>query len=777
MAITRVSIGAVTAAFNAAMTPVAGSYAIGDCLVAVYARLMGTSTITTPAGWTDIGDVTNCPQTRVFAKIAASATEAIPSIQFGTDFQWSYVNAYRGVDSSLAAAFSAAGRQANTTQNLTGPTVSRTPTADGSLVMFIANHNKTATSNGATFTPPTNFSLGIGYAPAGARPSGVFCEWIQTTASVIPASSFAASSIADTSATCQAMVIGLLPAVSPPPAYTADPTVSTLGTTSASFGQTLDSNSTAYAVAVAQGSTAPTATQIKAGQNGSGSAAISATSASATAAAALTLTLTGLTSSTSYDFYFVANNGNGDSSVKSVLNQTTQSVSTISASFSSATTDGYVIAYTPGATGTVYLIALLKGSATPTAALVRTGTPTGFVARFTKAATNGSASTIPATGLTLPKYDLYIILNSTGGDSPVTQFLNQQKLPAAGRQYVSFGTLSTSSPFSFVTPPLAAGDVLDIVATTDSGYAVTVTSAGDLVIDAGGDESRELAAFNVYDDSLQAMYYTGDSVLVVNDALPTPNTDPGNAFTIFLAKNTAASVDISTPPLFTDADDTNIGLAEVGNVLSTVGLSLSGTLITGTTVNIDTLVNPVIVGTDQYLGSSSVIGTIVIGRVAVPNVDGFDIGPAMEAVARVFLTASLVLITDSSPAGTVVSYGPPPGTLLDPGSAVSFFVSQGPDPIQYQQTAVAGGNSTKGMTPEERAAEQAEEAALMATIRDLYRAKVLGTPSPDDPPPVLPVIQPSKATPKINTKTGQALIAALMGKGDDAVKALNKIGT
>lgn len=683
MSVQRISVGSVVLGFNAAIQAIAGSYAVGDVILVFHAEHLGADTISTPAGWTDVGDATNTGQSRVFGIVAASNNVAMPSIQFGSDRSFCYAVAYRGV--TLSAAFAALGRATNTLQNIAGPSSSKTPSANGALVLFFGNRNKTATANGNTFSAPVFAGSGLSviqqHAQNGTTTSSVLCEWIQGTATAIPANLSAPGAIAEsTNQSQQGVLIGLLAAVAPGPQYTSDPAVSTLAATSASFTQTLDSDCTAYAVAVAHGSGTPSSTQIKAGQNSSGSAAVAAVNGAATATVQKSLSLSVLVASTAYDFFFVGNNANGDTTVKSVLNQTTPAASTITASVTSANTDGYTIGYTPGATGTVYLVALVKGSATPTPAQVRTGSPTGFISRFSKAATNGVGDSLSATALTLPKADLHIILNTGGtNDSAVTSFLNQLKAPSAGRQYCSFGTLSGSSPFQGVSPTVAAGDVLDIVATTPSGYAVTPSSSGDLIIDAGGDESRELPAFNVYDDSAGAMYYTADSLVSINDLAPVP-TGTSDAFTYFLPKNSAITpVDLT--PLATDPENDVVTYSENTALLTGLGLSITGgNTLSGTTPNANSITDVELLASDPYGGGLPLTGRLVIGQVTVPDVSAYNkdaVDFATQILQSAYLKQASNFQQSNQPYGTFLTQSPSAGATANPNSTVTMNFSGG----------------------------------------------------------------------------------------------------
>lgn len=101
------------------------------------------------------------------------------------------------------------------------------------------------------------------------------------------------------------------------------------------------------------------------------------------------------------------------------------------------TTDGYAFGATCNQTATWYAVALLRGSATPTGALVKAGSPTGFVSRFTTALTAATPGTLTFTALTNPTYDLHHVVDNGSGTSAVSSFTNQMKSPPAGTQYVT----------------------------------------------------------------------------------------------------------------------------------------------------------------------------------------------------------------------------------------------------------------------------------------------------------------------------------------------------
>jgi hypothetical protein len=92
-----------------------------------------------------------------------------------------------------------------------------------------------------------------------------------------------------------------------PPTWTATwPQVDTVGTTTFTARARTDENGTAYYVVLADGATAPNASEVKAGTAAGGGSAIANGSISLTANTENTAAVTGLTTGTSYDVYFVA---------------------------------------------------------------------------------------------------------------------------------------------------------------------------------------------------------------------------------------------------------------------------------------------------------------------------------------------------------------------------------------------------------------------------------------------------------------------------------------
>jgi hypothetical protein len=95
-----------------------------------------------------------------------------------------------------------------------------------------------------------------------------------------------------------------------PPTFSAGPASANVSDTSFDITATLNENGTVYAVVVADGASAPSSTEVKAG-TGSGGSGQLATDSAADSGSGVTLNLTGLSASTAYDVYVVAEDDEG----------------------------------------------------------------------------------------------------------------------------------------------------------------------------------------------------------------------------------------------------------------------------------------------------------------------------------------------------------------------------------------------------------------------------------------------------------------------------------
>jgi len=229
MSITRVGTGTFTNTFNATNTPaISGTPNANDLLVWITDEYMGSNTITTPSGWTRLGEGT-AHQVAILVKDAVGGgSDTIPGVNWGNQEQNGIVLTLRGTQPAASVLDVTGVRVAVTNANLVGPAGSLTPTQDGDYVLFIGVRNKTSATNSNTLSAPTNFTMVAqqnSYTNNG--PSVGICEWIQTTATVIPAN-LAMSGTPNTDASNQSMQ-GVVIAFKAAAAAVITPTRSLLG--------------------------------------------------------------------------------------------------------------------------------------------------------------------------------------------------------------------------------------------------------------------------------------------------------------------------------------------------------------------------------------------------------------------------------------------------------------------------------------------------------------------------------------------------------------------
>lgn len=210
MTIAFVSAGSPVYGFNTTITPVAPTDTAGTGLILITAELAGSDTISTPAGWTQLDASAGMGQCRAFG-LVATGSDTMPSFTWGNQWAFAIVLAFTGLDSSFSAAFAAAGRQTNQTTNISGPAVSRTPSQNGALALFYGERNKTSTTDGTTYTAPTNFTMAASGQHTGTSVSFGISYWIQSAATTVSANlAMTGSSSESAVQACQGIYLGIL---------------------------------------------------------------------------------------------------------------------------------------------------------------------------------------------------------------------------------------------------------------------------------------------------------------------------------------------------------------------------------------------------------------------------------------------------------------------------------------------------------------------------------------------------------------------------------------
>src|SRR6266704_1675792 len=156
------TIGTITSGTGDRTPSAGGSYAIGDALIYSTGQYQGSNvpTLTNGGSWTLLSANSSAKQVQIYAKIATSTSETIPTINWGaTAAGFAHLTTLTGVDSSLTNLISAAERASTTTTNIVGSVSGRTPSQDNAILWVVGERNKTATSNGTTYSAPANWTI------------------------------------------------------------------------------------------------------------------------------------------------------------------------------------------------------------------------------------------------------------------------------------------------------------------------------------------------------------------------------------------------------------------------------------------------------------------------------------------------------------------------------------------------------------------------------------------------------------------------------------------
>jgi hypothetical protein len=356
-------------------------------------------------------------------------------------------------------------------------------------------------------------------------------------------------------------------------------------------------------------------------------------------------------------------------------NNYSESVTFTSAPTVSSQSDtAYTVGFTPSMTGTMYGVATIAGSTTPSMAQIKAGqngSGTTAKASVTKAVPVGANTVIltPSDTPAFPRYDLHFVFSSATSNSSIVSLTGQYLDAPTGKIFATIGTLDTTSPFYGTGVATNDTVVLEAVTSPDN-YDISCVSDGTVSFTANGDSARQLIAADAYDYS--AGQYMGAGTLIFNNLTPTIGA---NNLNILLIQRNIALAPIPLNDYAYDAEG-DIITATAQNTLPT-GLSVSSSDLIGTpTVYGQT--NTTIQWADQYGATFSNTITIQVGDL-VPDVVGDPQATAVSTITGVAsLTANVTLVSNPNVAnGTVISTDPVAATLVRHNSAVEVYVANG----------------------------------------------------------------------------------------------------
>jgi hypothetical protein len=215
MSYSLIATGTAVSGFNATLTPpMPAGFSAGNLLLLSTGSQIGSLPSPTVAGWTILSPGVHSIQSPLYGKIAAGG-DASPSVAWGSQFAWAAVTAYSGNQASLTGIVHASvDIGALSTNKINYPAL--TITQANCLVVCGGLRNKTSTSNGATAGTVGSFSIRNSLFLTSGNIEGIFNDWIQTTATSVPAQSQTWSIADSTSQNFECYVIALLPASAPP---------------------------------------------------------------------------------------------------------------------------------------------------------------------------------------------------------------------------------------------------------------------------------------------------------------------------------------------------------------------------------------------------------------------------------------------------------------------------------------------------------------------------------------------------------------------------------
>lgn len=249
-------------------------------------------------------------------------------------------------------------------------------------------------------------------------------------------------------------------------------------------------------------------------------------------------------------------------------------------------TGGNTWSATPSASATWYIGVYKKNGTCPSAANVKAGTGTGFVAVFSKAITG--ADTQSSTGLDYPAHLYCQVLSNGDGDSAVNSQDDIFKSPPTGYIYDTLSSVGTGSWCAdyISSPAAAAGDVVELTSPT-AILSKTVSVEGNCFFTFENSGARDRICARVYDDSVQdwmtisspSAYCSGTRAAIwYNNQTPFATAPSGTVKYFFHEGQAITPVD-----LLSQCEDPEGDTIVVTNVDSLpAGLSISSSTLQGT---------------------------------------------------------------------------------------------------------------------------------------------------------------------------------------------------
>lgn len=224
MSVSLISVGTLDQISGGTLNPGTPSGILaGDSLYLAMVGFAGTTLNGPSSPWVNDAPNGSALQLKLFRTVAVGG-DTIPSVSVSSGYGAAIALCVRGADTTFTPVFTIAEKATTSSNTISSPSVTRTPSVAGSICFILGKRDKTAASNASVYSNPAGWSSILAAAglanvnvPSGANVCD-FALWyqIQTTATAISPNTGASGSVADGSATnLQTNVMGYGPGTAP----------------------------------------------------------------------------------------------------------------------------------------------------------------------------------------------------------------------------------------------------------------------------------------------------------------------------------------------------------------------------------------------------------------------------------------------------------------------------------------------------------------------------------------------------------------------------------
>jgi len=196
---------------GATLSPTLSGYSAGDTLIGVSGEFIGSDTHSAPSGYSIISPNASAKQVIICARAALSSSDTLPTFSWPNHGAAAVMLSIPGGPASISGIVDVSSdRQSTSTSAISQTGASVTPTGSGRYVLRVGCFVKTSARDGATITPPTNFTHLVSLVRAG-NVVGLSIEgWLQGAATAVPTTGATTSSSESVAQNYEGIVVALI---------------------------------------------------------------------------------------------------------------------------------------------------------------------------------------------------------------------------------------------------------------------------------------------------------------------------------------------------------------------------------------------------------------------------------------------------------------------------------------------------------------------------------------------------------------------------------------